>query len=150
MTVSIQLETVADSISSLSVSGVTIKDIDSIPESAAMLCPVMFPDPDRWLSNVQVIRDSQGAGSWAKQHIEYTLTYLYLHSTVDNNLSFGIYAKMISKVVLIANAIITNEAVTGCAQLRLERIGDVIGVNDPAGNRYVGCEVAFRVMEFVN
>ena len=49
--------TIANSIAALSVTGVTIKDLDEIPDSAfSGACPIVYPRPDGFVSNFELER----------------------------------------------------------------------------------------------
>jgi len=77
MAITSTISTVADSISNLSVSGVTIKDIDQIPESAAMLCPLLIPKPDNFVTDLSVSFEPFGTNGSAKIKTNYTLNYVF-------------------------------------------------------------------------
>ena len=55
MTIALHPLTVSASIAALSISGVTIKDVDEIPDSAAMLCPLIVPRPNDFITNIQAV-----------------------------------------------------------------------------------------------
>ncbi len=152
MSVSVQLATVAEGISQISVAGVTMKDIDQVPENCLELCPIFFPRPDRFLSNVVYTPQSVGPGSSRQADLAYTLTYSYLHAPIVGGLGglFEVYSGMLAKVVLVMNAIISNDSLSGAVDVELKEIGPGFVVQDPAGNTYHGCDVAIRIMEFIN
>ncbi len=62
MTITVSFVTVADSISKLSIDGVPIRDIDKIPASkVGLLCPLMYPRPDNFITGVTFERVTLGA-----------------------------------------------------------------------------------------
>jgi len=144
--------TITDSIAGISVSGVTIKDIDEIPESVLVRdCPIMYPEPDGFISGLTYTRDSTGPGSTALATVTYNMTYAFLYTPVGAGRGlFDIYDDMLTKVGLIIDAIIISDGITGVVDLT---IGDAIqfgAVPDPAGNMFIGTRLIFAIMEFVN
>ena len=73
MTIALSPVTVAASIAALSVSGVTIKDIDEIPDSANMLCPLVVP-MSNFITNITPQTQSFGSNGGAKVDFSSTLT----------------------------------------------------------------------------
>src|SRR3972149_7264806 len=77
------ISTICDSTSSLSVSGLTIKDLNEIPEAVTGRdCPVIYPKPDGFVTNFEMVRDSFGGGPTAKMTVTYDLTYRLLGAPI--------------------------------------------------------------------
>ena len=149
MTVTCSVNTVASSIAALSVSGVTIKDIDKIPDSAKLLCPVLIPQPNDYMSNVTVSFETFGSNGGAKLNMEYDLNYVYLHCEAGSGVNaFAPFSSLMTKVALILETIMSNDAVTGLVDLTVNSISNVGIINDPAGNSYWGVLLSFHVLEF--
>ena len=149
---SLSAATIADSISKLSVSGVTIKDVDQIPNEVTQYdVPVMFPEPLNFITDFEVIRDSFGADSLAKKTAAYTLNYTFCHSLVGSGrLLSDVYDDMVAKAELILDAIIANSTITGAVDIEPLNISNFGVVLDPAGHSFHGCQIQVRVMEFIN
>ena len=144
--------TICNSIAAISVTGVTIKDIDEIPESVLVRdCPIMYPEPDGFISEFKYIRDSTGPGSVAKATVTYNMTYAFLYTSIGSGRGlFDVYDDMLTKVGLILDAIIISDGITGVVDLVP---GDTLqfgAVPDPAGNMFIGTRLVFSVTEFVN
>ena len=144
--------TICDSIAGISVSGVTIKDINEIPESVTVRdCPIMYPEPDGFISGLTYTRDSTGSGSVALATVNYNMTYAFLYTSVGSGRGlFDVYDDMLTKVGLIIDAIIISDGITGVVDLT---IGDAIqfgAVPDPAGNMFIGTRLVFQIVEFIN
>lgn len=149
MTINCQLATVADSISKLSISGVTIKDIDTIPENAIDYCPVLFPVPDNFITDVQFTRQSYGADSVAAMDVSYTMNWRYLHAPIGSGSVLQNYTGIITKLELIIEAILGNSSPTGAVNMTLLNVSDLGPVSDVAGQTmYHGVDIALRVEEF--
>jgi hypothetical protein len=150
MTVAVNLATVADSISKLSVSGITIKDIDQIPESAEMLCPLLIPQPNGFITDIRPTFETFGSNGAAKMNLEYTLNYVFLHSQIGSGINtYASYSDLIADMVLIIVSIMSNDVITGLVDIRLQSIGNIGVIPDPADNEYWGIQFSFRVMEYV-
>jgi len=146
----VKIATVLDSISKLSVTGVTLKDVDEIPEAVTVRhCPVLFPDPDTPVSGLRVESQSTGAGTGGRNDVLYTLNYVYLHAPagegryITNNVS-----GMVTKAVLILNALIANDAVTGAIDIEPRIEGEFGVMVDPSGAKFWGFRLAIDVLEF--
>lgn len=146
------LTTVTNSIAALSVSGVTILDIDQIPpDASAIRAPVMFPEPLNFVSNFRMTRDSFGGGSSAKMTVRYTLTYTFCHHQAGmDRAPFSQYAAMVDKAADILDAILAIDVFSGCVDIVPQAIPEFGPVPDPAGNMYNGCRIQLDIQEFVN
>lgn len=149
---SMQADTIATSIAGLSVPGVTIKDLDGIPEEAqARDCPLLYPKPDGFMSNLRVERDSFGAGSEARKTVRYTLNYAYLHAPVGEGRGlFDVYAAMVGNTLAILDALLADDALNGAVDITPGSVVRFGLVNDPAGGWFHGCVLGLDVVEFVN
>ena len=146
----LSIVTIADSVSKLSVTGVTIKDLDEIPESANNIdCPMVYPNPDGFVSNFDVERMAQGSGTSNVWDISYTLTYRFLHSEVGLGLGlFDVYDGMVDKLMDFVDKMLISDAVTGAVDLEVEDISTFGPVSDPSGKMFHGCDIMFRILEF--
>ena len=149
MTVTCSVNTVASSIAALSVSGVTIKDIDKIPDSAKLLCPVLIPQPNDYMSNTLMSFESFGSNGTAKMDLEYDLNYVYLHCEAGSGVNaFAPFSSLMTKLAAILVVIFSNDAITGLVDMKLNSVSNVGIINDPAGNSYWGVLLSFHVLEF--
>jgi hypothetical protein len=149
MTVTCSVNTVASSIAALSVSGVTIKDIDKIPDSAKLLCPVLIPQPNDYMSNTLMSFESFGSNGTAKMDLEYDLNYVYLHCEAGSGVNaFAPFSSLMTKLAAILVVIFSNDAITGLVDMKLNSVSNVGIINDPAGNSYWGVLVSLHVKEY--
>jgi len=146
---SINVVTLADSIAGLSVTGVTIKDLDEIIESVqARQCPVLYPNPDGFMSGLTLERAAMGSGTSSVWDVEYSISYKYLHSPIGASRGlFDVYKDMVTKVAAIIDKILVSDSLTGAVDLTLEEITQFGAVSDPVGNMFHGCEIIFGVLE---
>jgi hypothetical protein len=143
--------TVAASIAALSVSGVTLKDMDEIPQKVeARDCPIFYPKPDGFLSDLEVEIDSFGSAA-AKKTFRYRLNYVFLHAAIGEGRGlFDVYADMVANIAALIDAIIANDALSGAVDVQLEGVSSVGPVPDPAGSMFHGCIFTLAVEEFIN
>jgi hypothetical protein len=147
MSYNVNFDTVANSISNVALTGITILDLDEIPVNALMVCPVLFPRPDGYVSNLTVTNNAFGSGAAKPITLEYDLTYVYAHCPIGANLDFGVYNGMVSNSAAIMSKFIESDAIAGVTDLTIGAVtfGPVV---DPAGNSYHGCEVVFHIQQF--
>jgi hypothetical protein len=149
MTITSALATVADSISKIVIKGITVKDIDEIPQAASLACPLLIPNPNGYVSDINVEFQSFGSNTGAKIDMDYTLNYIYLHSEAGSGLGqYSIYSGLISKLSTIIVAILSNDAITGLVDMQLNGIGNIGVIEDPSGNQFWGVMFSLRVKEF--
>jgi hypothetical protein len=148
MTITSTISTVADSIAGLTISGVTIKDIDQIPDTARMLCPLLIPKPDNFVTDLSVSFETFGSNGGAKINTNYTLNYVFLFCEVGGMGAFAAFSGLVSKLSAILVAINSNDAITGAVDVKINSIGNIGVITDPAGIEYWGLEFSLRVLEY--
>jgi hypothetical protein len=149
MTVDVEFGTVINAISQLSINGMSIKDVDEIPENPEMVLPVLFLNPDDPINTIEPSFQSFGSMGAAKMDLSYTLNYLYLHAKVGSSLSLSsVLPRLISAVALIIETIFSNDVVSGAVDLANSamQIGIITG---PNGAQFHGATFSFRVLEHV-
>lgn len=147
----LQADTIATSIAALSVSGVTLKDLDEIPEEvSARDCPIVYPRPDGFMSGLAVARRSTGVGSAAEKDITYQLNYAYLHSAVGEGRGlFDVYQDMVQKFLAVLDALLADDALNGAIDIEPQGITQFGLMVDPSGNYFHGANVVLNVLEFL-
>jgi hypothetical protein len=142
--------TVATSIAALSVSGVTMKDLDAIPEAVLNRdCPIFYPKPENFMTNLRVEILSFGTGSSAKKNVTYQLNYMYLHSELGAGRSLlDVYPDVVAKAALIIDAFLGDDALTGTIDIKPQTALTFGPVQDVAGNWFHGSNMTFDVLEF--
>lgn len=148
MTIALNFVTVAGSIASISISGVTVKDIDEVPMSGELILPVLFPQPNGWLSDIQPVTQSLGSLGSQKMDFNYTLNYVFLLAEQGSGISqTDFLSPLVTKLELIFEAILSNDVVTGLVDMQLNSL-DLGTVEDPAGNSYWGALFSLRCLEY--
>ena len=151
MTIAINLVTVADAIAALNISGVTVRDIDQIPESALPILPVLYPRPNEFITNLKWSRETYGADSAAAMNLTYVLHYHYLHAVVGSGGGLlSVYSGLITNLVKILAAIFDDSNPSGAVDMQLVSISSVGVLTDPAGEtKYHGVEISLQVTEYI-
>lgn len=149
MTIAISPTTVSAAIAALSISGVTLKDIDEIPESAQMLTPLIVPRPNDFITNIKPEAKSFGSNGSELMDVSYSLNYVFCYTEIGSGINaFAPYSGLLSMLILIINTILNNDKVNGLVDIQLESIGDIGSVEDFAGNKFWGCNFSLRCLEF--
>jgi hypothetical protein len=149
MTVAFSPVTVADSIAEINISGVTIKSLENIPQSGTLIMPVLFPQPNGFISDIEVSRESFGGGTTAAMNFMYTLHYVFLFSELGSGLSqLDPYSPLIEKLETIWEKIAETDTVTGLVDMQLAGVETLGQVEDPSGNQYWGALFSLRCLEY--
>lgn len=142
--------TVADSISKLVVSGLTIKDADEIPAALeGRDCPVMFLDPDNPISFDPVDVISFG-GLSAKMDAHYTLNYILVYSLAGAGRTNKLekFAGMLGLAADVVEAIMGASAITGAVNWNAS-IGNA-AVLTWGDKSFDSISISISITEFVN
>jgi hypothetical protein len=151
MTFALFLSSIADAISHISISGVTVKDVNELSAQWISLPDVLYPNPDQFITNytnefVSVLR-----GDTAPVNVHYTLNYRFLHVQVGDMAAMPkSYSDLLDKVAAIINAI---QAVHAPYSGRVDMVIGGISLgprDDPAGNQYFGADIALNITEMQN
>jgi len=145
------LSNIADSISQISIAGVTVKDKDQIVGDWLSTPFVLYPNPETWISGLSIRYDTVLQGSAAPSTISYTLNYRFLSVQVGDISTFPVsYSQVVDKVILIVNAIIANDApYSGRVEMRIGGVS-VGPKTDPVGNNYFGADFSLLITEMQN
>jgi len=147
MAIDCKMVTVADSIAGLSISGVTVKDINELSASWKSLPNVLYPRPDNFVTGMSL---TQAELTKQKFDLRYTLNYRFLHVQLGNDaVLFAAYPTLIAKIVLIINTIIANHNLSCAVDVSFGGITALGPLPDPAGNVYHGCDFTINVLEFL-
>ena len=108
MTIALNPKAVADAIEDLSISGVTIKSIGAIPQSGQMVTPILFPQPDNFVTDITVENQTVGPNTAAAIDFSYNLHYVFLYTEIGGGLSgLDPYSPLIQQLETIWETIIT-------------------------------------------
>lgn len=144
----LHLSDVATAIAALDIEGVTIKDLDEMPQAVdERECPVLGPsshDP-AFLTDWEQTRISV-AGN---RQMVYTLNYKLFQAPVGKDRGlFKQFPALVDTAQKIADAFNGLTAVTGCKHIRLEAMPAFGPVADASAQLFHGATLAFRVTEF--
>lgn len=150
MTLASSLTTIVTSIAGLSVSGLTIKNTDAIPEQADLQYPLLVPRPNEFITDLHSERTTFGINGTARVDLTYNLNYVFLYAPAGTGVSeLDAYNGMITMMVAIINAIMSNDTLSGAVDVNLDGVSGIGIIQDPANNQYWGCFWAMHVTEYV-
>ena len=147
----IKLSTIANSITRITVTGLTIKDIDEIPQGLLNRdCPALIPNPDNYVNNFSVQVDSFGTGSQRKMTITYQLNYMLLYSEVGTGrtTTLEMYSGMLAKACAFLDAFYALDNLTGAVDFDAE-LGDP-AIREINQKNFHSIDIRLVVKEFVN
>lgn len=148
MTITSAFATITNSIAALAIPGVTVKDIDEMPQTARMITPVLLPQPTDFVTDYEPTFQSFGSNGTAKINVNYTLNYVYLHCEAGSGLSqLDIYAGLMRNLSAILETLLSNDAITGLVDMT-PRVGNIGVIEDPSANQYWGILLQLRILEF--
>lgn len=151
MSAYLQAVAVADAIGNLSVSGLTLKKLDTIPAQISNRdCPILIPNPDNYLTGISFSRESFGSQAQSRSSGNYTVNYILFYAQVGANRSlFEMEEGLIGMVDTLYSAIIDNTDLVNIDLLpgQLGRIGPLKYFT--GSETYHACDIAFDVQYFV-
>lgn len=153
----LQTTTIAKNIADLTLTynnaEIPIRDIDAIPkEVTGRKAPIIIPNPDNFVSDINIVRDSQGGGAVAMQTVMYVLTYRLYYAKVGSGRAGSLdhYDDMIGACMAFYDLIVLNDDIEGAIDIRPGSIPEIGLVLDPAANEFHGADITILVKEFVN
>ena len=148
MSTTIDLTTVTNSIEALTISDVTVLDVDKIVESMQMNPKTLAPRPEDFVTDMMVTRDEV---SGQKLQISYVLHYRYYHCPIAGGLGgiFASYSAMMTNIIAIQLKLSDDAKLSGSMDTMEPQPFNIGPVQDPAGNTFLGCEFQISVMQFL-
>jgi hypothetical protein len=145
----LQIATIIDAITDLTVSGMTLYDIHALPQTAVRIYPCLIPRGD-FLSNMVCTRQSFNVGSVAKTDYTYNLNFRLLYAPVGAGRGIMDYmSDMLTAIVNFVDKIKDTDYVAGSAiDIQLAGIPVLGVVTDPADMPYYGADFTLSVLEF--
>ena len=148
------LATVTNSIAALSVSGLTIKDIDEIPVRVyGRDCPILYPEPLDFITGWEVEKMTFGRTTTVKWMMRYNLTYTLLYAPVGSGRGFELFAPTIAKACLFYDKLMESHPLTGAELVVPVSIGvpgimyDVTGPGAGDAEAFYGVRLTIQVQE---
>ncbi len=146
----LHISIVCTSISGLTVAGVTILDVDKIPPSAYRLLPLLLPSP-QLVTNFTTSRMTFGPGANAEKEAEYDLNYVFVYTSIgEGRTGLDHYQEMVELAEDVVEEILENDVITGAVDISPQGGLDFGPITDPSGNNYLGCNMAFHVVDYLH
>jgi hypothetical protein len=146
----LRIATVADSIAGLTVTGLVLKDLDQVKAKMDTRQAALMPLPD-FVTGFEMVRDSYG-GANAKMTVSYTLNYrlFFKPAGTGRTMILEQLPGLVAMIAAIWDAVLAISTIAGCEDIIPLDVSTIGVVNDPGDNAWWGCDMAFRVKEFVN
>jgi hypothetical protein len=147
-------ETVITSISNLSITlrstkTLTILTDSKIPESAQGLGGVMYPNPDKFLTDMVIDQATYGTNGAEKIDISYSLHYVFCDFPVGANRSLGAnFDVLLADTLAILNKIAISDTIGGASDFQLGELEGFGVIADPSGKQFFGAMFKFDVQQF--
>ena len=151
---SLSTATIAAGIAALTVSGVTIKDVDEIPETVnSRDCPILFPSPDGFVlggnGEPETGSTTFGAPTTRLWTFNRTYRYVYLHEQAGATRGLkDVIGAMATKVDMIIEAVAEMD-LTDVDVMRVN-VGDLGVLEAPDGKAFFGCMFEITLRERMN
>ena len=139
---------VAAAIAALDIDGVTIYDLDQMPQAVdERACPVLGPSSHEpaYLTDWTAKRlTTQG-----NYEMSYVLNYKLYQAKIGKDRGlFAQYPAMVDNAAAVINAFLALTRVEGCKQLAVASLPQFGNIVDASGQQFHGCQIAIRVTEF--
>jgi hypothetical protein len=148
----LQIATITSNIAALSISGVTILDIDEIKEGIKERDgATFFPNPIGFVTDLRVEPVTLGSAGARSYNVWYSLHYVLAYAPIGSGRGiFDKYPSMVATAFSIIDALIANDALAGTQEFQVQSIPEFGPVSDPSGKMHHGCQIVIDIMEFVN
>lgn len=149
MSVAFNPDTIAGYIANVSISGVTVCDIDQIPQGAQMVTPILFPQPEGWLSDVSQGPRGISVNDAEQSDFTYILHYVFLLAPLGSGISqTEPYNSLVSKLKTIIQTLMSDDTLAGLVDISFNGLEGFGEVEDPSGVHYWGALPSFRITEY--
>lgn len=151
MTNALNLRTITASIAGLSISNLTILDVNAVPTALTDQAKhYLYPAPNGFLANLNTTTDTTGSGLGAYKTIRYTLHYILAYSPVGMGASnyYEYYPDLLDMTAAIVETFLESDAaISGAVDVQVSTgAWGVLG--DPTTGQWYGCDVLLNVTEF--
>lgn len=151
---SLSAANIATGIAALSVTGVTIKDVDEIPERVqGRDCPILFPSPDGWLlgGNGEPSDGPTTFGTASTRMWTFNRAYRYIFLYEQTGATRGL-KDVISGMAADVDLIMEAVAEMDLADVDVQNItvSEFGVIEAPGGNAFFGCMLDFTFRERIN
>ncbi len=146
------IATIAENISKLSITGVTIHDLDELKDGIKERDgAVLYPKPDGFVSDMRVEPKSFGSAGSRSYDVTYSLHYMLVYAPIGTGRGlFDKYPGMVAAAFSVIDELIENDALAGTQEFQVRAINQFGPVSDPVGKGFHGCEIVIDVTEFIN
>jgi hypothetical protein len=146
MTTTVDIATVMSSIAGLTITGVTVRGESGVADSMMANAAVLAPRPEKFVTGVRLIHVEQ---TQQQNNFLYTLHYRYYHCAIGSVNMTQSWAAMLTNLAAILVALSSHTTLNGSVDSEDPIVETMGPVSDPAGNMYLGAEIAITIMQFL-
>jgi hypothetical protein len=141
--------TLDTAISALTVSGLTIKGLSAIPQEVnARDCPLLFPDPSKWLGQGASTPGNFDNVSAGRVQYEHNCSYILAYAQDGSGRGLSDYfSGMAALVFLLTQALIRIDIVA--MSIRRVSVTGFGQMTDPTGKGFYGCGITVTALEYI-
>lgn len=149
MSLAFNPDTTAHSIASVTITGITVCDVHDIPQSGQMICPILFPQPEAWLSDVVQGSKSISVNDAAQSDFSYVLHYVLLLCEAGSGASqTDPYNDLVAKIKAVVQTLLDSDTLAASVEISLNGIEGIGIVQDPSEVDFWGALLSFKVTEY--
>ncbi len=143
--------TLASSIAALTISGVTVQDLDETKDAGdPRTCPVLRPYPQAGFEITELSDESMGSTA-ARKNLRYEVTYALFYAPVGMERGMhvilpGMWAAASRVMTVLRN----NDALTGSIDIRPTNVRQAGILLDPSDKEFHGVLFRLAVLEFTD
>jgi hypothetical protein len=148
MTTTLDVDTVVASIAALDITDVKVHGISGVSDSMLMNGKVLAPRPEKFITGARLIHVEQ---TQQLNNFVYTLHYRYYHCSIAGGLGglTSSWPGLLDAVASILVALSSHSTLPGSVDSEDPQVESLGPVQDPAGNYYLGAEIAVTILQFL-
>jgi hypothetical protein len=152
MTAPMFLTSITNAIAALSISGVTIKDVDEVAAAWTSTPKVLYPNLfEDFVTGHRVEYPTFVQDGTGPVNIFYNLNYRYLSTQVGDLATAPVQGYgLLTQTIAIADALVSVRAPYDGRVLMTYKIDSIGAKTDPVGNQYFGADIELSIQEIHN
>ena len=135
-------------VAGLEVDGVTIRDLDEVPQSInGRDCPMVYPAPEKFLALEDATQLTFGPN--ALWQYTYLVTYRFVQAPVGSERAMAkIISATVNGYINFIQALTANAQLLGAAHVKPANTPEWGVLGDPSGEQFQAADIALRVVEY--
>jgi hypothetical protein len=141
-------DSIAEAIAGLDVDGVTIRDLDALPQAINPTdCPMAYPAPEKFLVLEDAVQLTFGPN--ALWQYTYLVTYRFVQGPAgkERKIAKTALGRVVNYTAFV-HAITANAQLIGAAHVKPASTPEWGLLGDPSGQQFDAADLALRVVEY--